>query len=347
MTAVVAEAAVTNAVWTASGNYTVYKDATAPTGSVSINNNAAATNSRNVTLNLSATDSETQIQGVRYSFTSAANVAAQPWVVYSSTKNVTLPAGAGNKTVWVQYRNNAFGPSAVSTDTITLNTAVTPGSATIVEGNTGTKVLNISVTLTESSAQTVTAHWQTSNHSAVAPADYVAASGTVTFAPGQTSKTVPVTIKGDALDEADENFYVAFSAPTNAVIGGAFGIGVGTITDDDPTPVIAPGSATTTEGNAGTKVINLTVTLSHASGRTVTANWATHNDTAIAPGDYTAASGTVTFAPGQVTRTIALTIRGDTAVEPNERFYVQLTGPTNATIGGFAGLAPIMVNNDD
>ena len=123
-------------------------------------------------------------------------------------------------------------------------------------------ILNI---LLMASTQTVTAHWATANNTATAPADYTAASGTVTFAPGQTSKTVPVTIKGDTLDEANESFYVAFSAPVNGVIGGFFGLGVGTITDDDPLPVINPGSLTVAEGNAATKVVNLTVTLSPRS----------------------------------------------------------------------------------
>ena len=79
----------------------------------------------------------------------------------------------------------------------------------------------------------------------------------------------------------------------------------------------------------------------------VTASWATHNDTAVAPGDYTTASGTISFTPGQTSKTVALTIKGDTVAEPNERFYVQFSGPTNATIGGFLGLAPVVINNDD
>jgi hypothetical protein len=325
----------------------VYTDSRGPAGSVLINNGAASTNTRNVTLNLSASDADTGVNAYRYSFTSAANLSSQPWLSYTSTKAATLPANAGAKTVWVQYRNNAFGPSAVYTDTINLNTVITPGSASIVEGNAGTKVLNIPVTLTEASSQTVTAHWATSNNTAVAPADYVAASGTVTFTPGQTSKTVPVTIKGDTLDENNESFYVAFSQPTNAVIGGVFGLGVGTITDDDPLPVITPGSATTAEGNSGTHVVNVPVTLSKASGRTVTAHWATVNDSAVAPGDYVAASGTVTFTAGQTSKTVAVTVNGDTVPEANERFFIQFSSPTNATIGGFAGLAFVTINNDD
>ena len=71
------------------------------------------------------------------------------------------------------------------------------------------------------------------DNSAVAPGDFTAASGTVTFAPGQTNQTVPVTIKGDTLDEQDERFLVSFTNPINATIGGFYGLAIATITDDD------------------------------------------------------------------------------------------------------------------
>ena len=68
--------------------------------------------------------------------------------------------------------------------------------------------------------------------------DYVPASGVVTFAPGQTSATVPITINADLYDEWDELFAVSFHDPTNAKVGGFYGLGFGTITDNDPLPVI-------------------------------------------------------------------------------------------------------------
>ena len=93
--------------------------------------------------------------------------------------------------------------------------------------------MNVPVSLSVSSPWPVTAHWATANHTATAPSDFVASSGTVTFAPGETTKAVPITINGDTAIEPNEAFLVAFSAPTNATIGGFFGLGVGTITDDD------------------------------------------------------------------------------------------------------------------
>jgi hypothetical protein len=79
----------------------------------------------------------------------------------------------------------------------------------------------------------VTASWKTLNDSAVAPGDCTAPSGTVTFAPGQTTKTVAVTIGGDTLDEQNERLLVSFTNPVNATIGGFYGLGIGTIINDD------------------------------------------------------------------------------------------------------------------
>ena len=87
---------------------------------------------------------------------------------------------------------------------------------------------------------------------------------------------------------------------------------------------------TVTEGNAGTTAATFTVTLSAAATFPVTVNYATANGTATAGSDYTAASGTLTFAPGQTSKPITVTVNGDTAVEPNETFFVNLSAPTNA-----------------
>lgn len=114
-----------------------------------------------------------------------------------------------------------------------LNAVIQPGSASVTEGSSGTKVVNVPVTLSTTSTATVTAKWSTGNNGATAPADHVTASGTVTFAPGQTSRTVAVTIRGDILDEADEGLVVGFNTPTNAVVGGFYGLAPVTIVDDD------------------------------------------------------------------------------------------------------------------
>jgi hypothetical protein len=242
------------------------------------------------------------------------------------------------------------GAGAVVQATITdddPSPAIAPGTVTVTEGNTGTKVALVPVRLSAPSGRTVSASWATESVQATSPADFVATSGTVSFAPGETAKTVGVTVKGDVVDEPNEAFRVRFSNPQNAVFGTAGAVGTATISDDDPATVILGRAASLAEGSSGTKILRVPVTLSAASGKTVTVRWATRNDQAIAPEDFVAASGTLTFSPGQTSKTVAVTIRGDKRREPNERFRVALTSPTNATIGATAALGSGTILNDD
>ncbi len=110
-------------------------------------------------------------------------------------------------------------------------------------------------------------------------------------------------------------------------------------------PTLSIDDVSTTEGQAGTKVLNFTVTLSAASTLTVTANFATANGSATAGSDYVATNGTVTFNPGDLTKQIPVTINGDIGFEPDETFTVTLTNPTNATLNKASGTGTIQ--NDD
>jgi hypothetical protein len=105
--------------------------------------------------------------------------------------------------------------------------------ATVGEGDRGPTTIQIPVTLSTPSAATVTAQWTARAGTATAPADYVAGSGTVSFAPGTTQATIPITVNGDEIDEPDEYFVVALSNPQNARLGGWHGLAFGFITDDD------------------------------------------------------------------------------------------------------------------
>jgi chitinase len=101
-----------------------------------------------------------------------------------------------------------------------------------------------------------------------------------------------------------------------------------------------------TEGDpAGIAMARFTVSLSAASGQTVTVAYATGNGTATAGSDYVSASGTVTFAPGTTTQFIDIPVGGDALDEPNETFFVNLSSATNATISDGQGLATI--SDDD
>ena len=172
-------------------------------------------------------------------------------------------------------------------------------------------------------------------------------SGKITFAPGETIKTISVEISGDTTDENNENFFVNLSNPTQATI--ADGQGIGTIIDDDDPPVVLPelsiNDVTITEGDNGTSNAVFTVTLSSAIAQQVTVDYNTTNGTATAGADYNSTSGTITFAPNTTSQTITVEVSGDTVDEANETFTVNLSQATNAAIADNQGVGTILDND--
>ena len=215
-------------------------------------------------------------------------------------------------------------------------------SATVTEGNAGTQTATFTVTLDPASTQTITVDYATRDVDATAGSDYQAVSGTLTFAPGETSKTINVLVNGDRLPEADESFYVVLYNPTNADFfrGDPTVWGDGTIVDDEPR--ISINEVTVMEGNTGTASATFTATLDAAGTEPVTVAYATADGTATAGGDYQEASGTLTFAPGETSKTITVLVNGDRLGEPNETFFVNLSSPTNATIADGQGVGTIL-----
>jgi hypothetical protein len=214
-------------------------------------------------------------------------------------------------------------------------------NATVREGGSGTVSAVFTVSLSNASSQTVTIDYSTANSSAASPSDFQAVNGTLTFAPGDTSKTITVLVNGDTLDEDDEHFFVNITNPVGATI--ADGQGDGTIQDDDPVdvPTLSINNASVLEGSAGTVDAVFTVSLSQASTQTVTVDYSTANSTASAPSDYQSRSGTLTFAPGVTSATIAVPVNGDTLDESDETFLVNLQNPTNATVADGVGSGTI------
>lgn len=212
---------------------------------------------------------------------------------------------------------------------------------TVTEGNAGTTVnATFTVTLSRASATPVTIAFATANGSATAPADYQSQTGVLTFAPGDVSETISITVVGDALDEPNETFTVTLSVPVGATLADAQG--TGTILDDDGPPTLSINDVSVTEGNSGFVNAVFTVRLLPAAGGTVTVAFATANGTATAPADYESASGTVTFAAGDTEETITVRVAGDTVDEPNETFVVNLSSPTGATISDSQGTGTIL-----
>lgn len=99
-----------------------------------------------------------------------------------------------------------------------------------------------------------------------------------------------------------------------------------------------------TEGKKGkTTSAKFSVTLSAASTRIATVTYATANGPA--PGDYTAKSGTLSFSPGDTSKTVSVTVKGDSSREPNETFGVNLSDSANASLADSQGIGTI--RNDD
>ncbi|KFA09338.1 putative Ig domain-containing protein [Xanthomonas vasicola] len=213
------------------------------------------------------------------------------------------------------------------------------------EGDAGTTNATFSVSLSApADAGGVSFDIATADGTATAGADYVASSLTgQTIPAGSSSATFTVLVNGDTLAEPNETFFVNVSNVTGATVSD--GQGLGTIVNDDAQPALSIDDVSVNEGNSGTTTATFTVSLSAASGQTVTVNYGTADGTATAGSDYVARSGTLSFAPGVTTQNVAITVNGDTAVEPNETFSVGLSGVSNATIARATGTGTIL--NDD
>ena len=101
-----------------------------------------------------------------------------------------------------------------------------------------------------------------------------------------------------------------------------------------------------TEGNAGTHSATFTVTLSAASTQPVTVAYATANGTATAGSDYQGASGTLTFAPGETSKTFSVPIVNDSIDEPNQAFNIGLSSPTHANLVSPTTAIVTIIDND-
>jgi hypothetical protein len=148
------------------------------------------------------------------------------------------------------------------------------------------------------------------------------------------------TLKGVTLSQLQMSNIVANDAGTVAKWQSLI-----STAQSNSTPSVSIADASVTEGNSGTTAMAFIVTLSKASTKTVTVKYATSNGTATAGQDYTAASGTITFAPGVTSQNVNINVIGDTTVEPDETFTVTLSSPSGATVGRSAATGTIL--NDD
>ncbi|HEY3579649.1 MAG TPA: Calx-beta domain-containing protein [Pyrinomonadaceae bacterium] len=211
--------------------------------------------------------------------------------------------------------------------------------AQVTEGNAGTTQATFSVTLSGASSQTVTCSFATADGTATAGSDYVATSGALSFAPGETEKSVVVLVNGDTVDESQETFFLDISNVQNATVN--ISRGTGFIVDDDG-PTISINDVSVIEGNVGTKTATFTLTLSGPSVEAIAVRCTTTAGTATAASDYNSINTVVIFQPGVVTRTVDVQIIGDTALESDETFSVNLSEPFGTTIADGVGVGTIL-----
>jgi GH18 family chitinase len=264
---------------------------------------------------------------------------------------VTLAASPAAGSSFAGWSGGCSGPGSCQvtmdaarsvTATFTSAISLSIGDAAVSEGRSGKNSAALSVRLSAPAAATVSVKYATANGTAVAGSDYTATSGTLSFAPGETAKTISVAVKPDTTIEADETFTVVLSGAVGAPISRS--VGTATIRNDD-FPSLSIADVSVSEGNAAGTTAVFRVTLSAASPQTVSVNYTAANGTAAAGSDYAATSGNLTIAPGVTSGTIAVAVVGDTVVEPDETFFLNLTNPVNATIARAQGRATIL--NDD
>jgi CSLREA domain-containing protein len=198
------------------------------------------------------------------------------------------------------------------------------------EGNSGTKDFTFNVTLSAVSGVDATVDFQTAVNSPN-QGDYQPVSGTLTFVPGETQKTIVVKVNGDSVPEGDEYFVVQLSNATNAGLYQSQATGK-IIDDDDPDNTKVQFSQETYNVQEDLTAVVITVTRSGALSGTTTVDYRTDDGTANQKADYEIASGTLTFAPDETSKTFVVLINEDSFVEGTETVNLVLSNAVGANL---------------
>ncbi len=246
-------------------------------------------------------------------------------VMLSNASGATIDTGTATGTI-------------LNDDTALQITALAEG----LEGDSGTTPFVFTVGLEKASALPVTVSYAAVDGTATGGSDFNVPAGDtqVTFAPGETTKMITVDVLGDVAIEDHETFSVVLANATNAVI--TSGTALATILNDDT--LIRIGDESLLEGHSGSREMTFTVSLAVPSALPVSVDFESADGTALAGSDYTALTpGTLTFAPGETTKTIGVEVLGDTLAETGvETFSVVVSGAVNAGIDVATGIGTIL-----
>jgi len=206
----------------------------------------------------------------------------------------------------------------------------------VIEGDAGMSLAVFLVTLSEPVNQVVTVDYYTTNDTAISGVDYLAQANRLIFTAGEISKTIVVPVLGDTLDEPDETLAVHLYDAVNASLTRTEA--TGTILDDDASVSVWITDNSITEGNSGTNELTFTVGLSSSSGWPVVVQLLTTNGSAEADTDYLTLQGTLNFDPGETVTNVAVKVKGDTAIERDESFLLNIVHATNAVVADATGV---------
>lgn len=282
--------------YTMSGTATSGTDYTAPTGSVVI---AAAATGAYVDLPILA---DALLEGTET-------------ITLDVTPDAAYVLGFGSATHYL-----------ADAQSLALTTSFSVSTSTVAE-SVGTT--NLTVTLSAASTAPVTVDAVINGGTGLAGADYTFAPQTITFAIGETSKTIPVTILDDTLDEPSETVVIKLVNAIGArIVTATHTI---TITDDDTPPPVSVGfAALTASGLESVSPAQIIVVLSNPQASAVTVDFAATGGTATNGTDYTITAGTLTFAAGETAKVLPNTITNDTTLEPAETIIVTLSNVTSS-----------------
>lgn len=268
--------------------------------------------------------------------TKAVSVSTLQDTVYEGNETlfVNLSAATGGATISVAQGVGTI----IDDDAPPPQPSFAISDVTVVEGGT----LVFTVTKTGTGSGNYTVNYASADGTAVAASDYTAGNGTLTFASSDTSKTISIATIDDVAVEPSETLLVNLTSPS----GGATlsdGQGVGTITDNDVVtgPTLSVSDAGNTEGLA----VNFIITRGGDTSASVSVSYATAIGTAAA-NDFTAKSGTVTFAAGQTSKTVSVPTTQDARIEPDETFTLNLSNPTGGAIITNAQAIGTIYNDD-
>lgn len=255
---------------------------------------------------------------------------------YQLTDLPSAPAGASHL-LFVTQVDGKTTTKALALPTVSVRAVKTPEGSDPSTPN----VAEIQIALSRAYSKDVTVSYKTlkgTKDTATPNSDYTPTSGTITIPAGATSATIQVPITADTQFEPHESFSFRLTQATNAGISKSAGTSVNTIGNDDPVPTLSVNPVSKEEGNSGRTAFTFEVVLSNPTSKTVAVSYATADGTATVRGkDYLAKSGTLTFQPGQVKKTVTVLVNGDTGDEtlggtrPYESFWLNFTRATNTT----------------